>query len=364
MKLPWVLILNTALFVHTIATESKNIYPTVKSMKSAKSPFSLPPDQNKNISVLHLSYGNITLNENEITFLHKHIDTIELYLSNNSIAILRNCSFESLSKLAIMDLSNNSIAIVEQAAFSGLNKLTKLYLQNNKIEQIEPHTFELLGSLKILNLQNNQLAYLDIKIPLSLNRITLSANPWNCSCGLLRLQNWLNNTNATLENENNTMCISPKSLKNHPIKSAFLPNCQKREITEATSLSSASTDSSNDTVLAAYNGTDKKSLSSDFRPPGKSWTFLMGVLVFIVGTTLLIVIVIKSPAWYRYLISYNHSRLDEDEPEMFEETFTTHISALPQMPDVNEQESVVVYEQFHTFVPEDDEYIEDKYIDS
>ncbi|XP_008101667.1 leucine-rich repeat-containing protein 19 isoform X2 [Anolis carolinensis] len=262
MKLPWLLILNTTLFVHSVVTENQNISPTVKSMKSAKSNFSLPSDQNKNISVLHLNYRNITLNKNEITFLHKHIDTIELYLSNNTIAVLRNCSFDGLSKLAILDLSNNSIAIVEQAAFSGLNKLTALYLQNNKIEQIEPNTFALLGSLKILNLQNNYLAYLDIKIPLSLNRIALSANPWSCSCDLFRFQNWLNNTNATMENENNTVCSSPKSLKNNPIKSAFLPNCQKREITEATSISSASIVSSNNTELAAYNGTDKKSLSS------------------------------------------------------------------------------------------------------
>lgn len=94
-------------------------------------------------------------------------------------------------------------------------------------------------------------------------------------------------------------------------------------------------------------------------PLGKSWTFLVGVLVAVTITTLLIGIVIKFPAWYRYLVSYNHSRLDEDEPEMFDDIFTT--DTFPQTP---EQDSVVVFEQYHTFVPDDDGFIEDKYIDT
>lgn len=90
----------------------------------------------------------------------------------------------------------------------------------------------------------------------------------------------------------------------------------------------------------------------------------MGVLVLIVGTTTLIIIAIKFPAWYRYLVSYNHSHLEEEEPEMFEETFTSHIYTKPQTLETNEEESVVVFEQFHSFVPDDDGFIEDKYIES
>ncbi|XP_042305782.1 leucine-rich repeat-containing protein 19 [Sceloporus undulatus] len=364
MSLPWLLLLVAALFRHSVASEGNTTSPVVKSTQSTKSTFSPLPDPNKNLSVLHLSYKNITLNENEITGLHKYINTKELYLNNNTIAVLRNYSFDGLSELAILDLSNNFITTVEQAAFAGLNKLTALYLQNNNIAQIDSNVFTLLGSLKILNLQKNRLANFDIKVSLNLISIALSENPWNCSCGLLSLQDWLNNTNVTMENENTTVCASPSSLKKYPIKTVFLPNCPKRRTTEATAIPFQSIDSSNDTVLAAYNGTIRKSLSSGFQPPGKSWTFLMGVLVVIVGTTLLIIMAIKFPVWYRYLISYNHSRLDEDEPEMFEETFTPHMSALPQTPDNYEDESVIVFEQFHSFVPEDDGFIEDKYIES
>lgn len=82
------------------------------------------------------------------------------------------------------------------------------------------------------------------------------------------------------------------------------------------------------------------------------------------STSLLIVTAIKFPAWYRYLITYNHSRLEEEEPEMFEETFTPEMCSFPDSPVPNEDDSTIVFEQFHTFVPEEDGYIEDKYIDT
>ncbi|KAM3844864.1 leucine-rich repeat-containing protein 19 [Vipera latastei] len=69
------------------------------------------------------------------------------------------------------------------------------------------------------------------------------------------------------------------------------------------------------------------------------------------------------PTWYHYLKSYKHRRLQEkEESEMFEETFTPQLCIPPQASEPNE-ESIVVFEQFHPYVPEDDGFIEDKYID-
>lgn len=97
---------------------------------------------------------------------------------------------------------------------------------------------------------------------------------------------------------------------------------------------------------------------------GKSWTFLMGVLAVILSTTALIMAAIKFPMWYRYLKSYNHRRLQEkEESELFEETFTPQLCMPSQASETNEEESIVVFEQFRPYVPEDDGFIEDKYID-
>uniref|UniRef100_A0A8C9FTG2 Uncharacterized protein n=1 Tax=Pavo cristatus TaxID=9049 RepID=A0A8C9FTG2_PAVCR len=77
------------------------------------------------------------------------------------------------------------------------------------------------------------------------------------------------------------------------------------------------------------------SVLKGFPVPGKSWTFLVGVLGFVLSTTLLIFTAIKCPTWYQYLMSYRHRRLEENDPEIT-----------------------------NAFEPEEDGFIEDKYIDT
>lgn len=97
---------------------------------------------------------------------------------------------------------------------------------------------------------------------------------------------------------------------------------------------------------------------------GKSWTFLAGVLGFVLSTTLLIFTAIKCPTWYHYLISYSHRRLEENDSEMFEQEFSADTSSSPTISDRNNDDPIVILEKIHTFVPAEDGFIEDKYIDS
>lgn len=96
---------------------------------------------------------------------------------------------------------------------------------------------------------------------------------------------------------------------------------------------------------------------------GKSWTFLAGVLGFVLGTTLLIFTAVKCPAWYHYLISYRHRRLEENDSEMFEQEFSADMSSSPSVSGTSSEEPVVIFEKVHACRDEEDGFIEDKYID-
>ncbi|KAL1462720.1 hypothetical protein WDU94_014533 [Cyamophila willieti] len=126
-----------------------------------------------NLVELDLSY-------NLLQFVPSHIfDSIlelrELKLSGNSFQKITHEAFTNVPKLMRLEVSDCKITIVEVRAFSGLeSSLEWLKIDRNKIVNIRPVTFTSLHSLK---------------------GIELYGNPWNCSCYLRPLREWLLRTN-------------------------------------------------------------------------------------------------------------------------------------------------------------------------
>ncbi|XP_008053417.1 leucine-rich repeat-containing protein 19 [Carlito syrichta] len=319
----------------------------------------IPADIKKDVIILDLSYNQITLNVKDTRVLQRYFLLTELYLIQNNVSILHNDSFGNLSNLEILNICRNSISIIQLGAFVGLNKLKQLYLCQNKILQLSADIFVPLRNLRLLNLQGNFISYFDVPQLFHLEFIILYGNPWNCSCSLFNLQNWLNTSNVTLEYENITMCRHPDDLKSYNIKT-FKAECHSKfpsPITEDLYVQSIC----NSTFNSSLNNLTR---NSGHEPFGKSWTFLIGVVVTVLITSLLIFIAIKCPIWYNILLSYNHHRLEEHEVETHEDGCTGNPSYLSQIPDKNSEETTVIFEQLHSFVVEDDGYIEDKYIDT
>ncbi|XP_062456196.1 leucine-rich repeat-containing protein 19 [Rhea pennata] len=370
MKLSWLMIWAEILFLNPVTADCNITSQTVICKESGKNLHTIPANLCQNVTKLSLKNNKITLNDSDKKVLQRLTNLTELYLNENVITVLYNNSFCKLTKLTILDISHNHIITVHQAAFVGLNQLTKLNLFHNNITQLDSDVFTSLKSLKVLNLQDNLLKSFHIKSSFKLITIILAGNPWNCSCDLLDLQKWLTTSSVTMENENNTLCAFPNTKKIISIRTAVIQttDCDFKKDSLENTVTSTSVNKLRSTAfltsLASSNNTIGNNGTHAELPLGKSWTFLVGVLGFVLSTTLLIFTAIKCPTWYRYLISYSHRRLEENDPEMFEQEFSADMNSFSTVSDTNNEHSIVIFEKIHAFVPEEDGFIEDKYIDT
>ncbi|NWR58092.1 LRC19 protein, partial [Bucorvus abyssinicus] len=365
MKFSCLVIWAGTLFLNPVTADCNITSQTVTCEESGKNLSDIPTTPFQNITKLSLKNNKITLKDRDKQILRSFINLTELYLNENVITELYNNSFCNLSKLVILDISNNSISTVHKAAFAGLNQLSVLNLSCNKITQLDSDVFTSLKSLTVLNLQYNFLKYFHIKSSFKLIKIVLAGNPWTCSCDLLDLQLWLNASNVTMENENTTTCTFPNTREKFSVKTAAIHTADCK--IEKPSLENTSTFATTSSALLSdptpNNITGNNATRVELPLLGKSWTFLAGVLGFVLSTTLLIFTAVKCPTWYRYLISYSHRRLEENDSEMFEQEFSADMNSSPTGSGTNNEEPIVIFEKIPAFVPDEDGFIEDKYID-
>ncbi|KAM5194582.1 leucine-rich repeat-containing protein 19 [Mantella aurantiaca] len=332
----------------------------------------IPTNMSTEIIKLNLAQNFISLDKVSKDALQLYTNLTELNLSKNTIKSLQNDTFSGLAKLEVLILKENDITTVEELSFQGLDNLRILDLGCNRITELPTNLLLPFKQLQEFNLQNNNMTSLDIKDALKDLKtpvnITLSGNPWNCSCSLLNLSEWLSDSTVTLKNENITMCATPENMRNYTIKAILtspdMHKCNANETSSSATAATYSEDSTTSPPSTVSNWTSSTGINGTAATPtaGNSWRFLVGVVVVGIVTILLILAAIKFPKWYDFLLSYNHHRLKEEDPYMFEEEFNVDFSMSTNDKNL-EDETVVVFEQTHSFMPEEDGFIEDKYID-
>ncbi|XP_036401251.1 SLIT and NTRK-like protein 6 [Megalops cyprinoides] len=141
-----------------------------------------------------------------------------LNLANNQIDHIDNEAFLNLGHLKKLHLNANRLDKLSPGMFTGLHNVEYMYLEYNVIKAILPGTFNTTPNLKLLYLNNNLLQTLPSQIfnnvPLarlnlrknmfmhlpvssmldhlnSLEQIYLEDNPWDCSCDLVALKQWV-----------------------------------------------------------------------------------------------------------------------------------------------------------------------------
>lgn len=174
-----------------------------------------------------------------------------LHLGNNRIAVIQEGAFENLTNLRRLYLNGNYIESLSQSLFAGLQSLQYLYLEYNIIKEILPQTFNSLHNLQLLflnnnllrslpdnvfggtmltrlNLRNNHFSYLPVQGVLdqlsAFIQIDLQENPWDCTCNIVALKNWMELSSTSVV-VNEITCDSPskhagrllRSLRNEAI---------------------------------------------------------------------------------------------------------------------------------------------------
>uniref|UniRef100_A0A668RGX3 LRRCT domain-containing protein n=1 Tax=Oreochromis aureus TaxID=47969 RepID=A0A668RGX3_OREAU len=204
---------------------------------------------------LHINDLGLTVNCKEKSFhniselLPRPLNAKKLYLSGNLIQKIYRSDFWNFSSLDLLHLGNNRISYVQEGAFINLPNLKSLYLNGNDIErltpgmfrglhmlsylyfeynvirEIQPHSFSLMPNLQLvflndnllrslptdafagtnlarLNLRNNYFLSLPVHGVLehltSIVQIDLHQNPWDCSCDIIPLKQWLEKLSSVI----------------------------------------------------------------------------------------------------------------------------------------------------------------------
>ncbi|XP_036590057.1 leucine-rich glioma-inactivated protein 1 isoform X1 [Trichosurus vulpecula] len=146
-------------------------------------------------------------------------DVISLSFVRSGFTEILEGSFILTPSLQLLLFTSNSFDVISDDAFTGLPHLEYLFIENNNIKSISRHSFRGLKSLIHLSLANNNLQTLpkDIFKGLdSLTNVDLRGNSFNCDCKLKWLVEWLDTTNATVEE---IYCENPPEYKKRKIRS-------------------------------------------------------------------------------------------------------------------------------------------------
>ncbi|XP_050422264.1 uncharacterized protein LOC126834411 isoform X2 [Adelges cooleyi] len=125
----------------------------------------------------------------------KLTNLVELDLSHNSLAVVPSTVFEEIPELRELRLNGNPLLKVPNSAFRHVPRLVKLDLSECRIALLESTAFAgLENSLEWLKLDNNQLRDVKPSTLVSLAKlhgVQLNENPWNCSCKLRPIREWM-----------------------------------------------------------------------------------------------------------------------------------------------------------------------------
>ncbi|KAL8196918.1 UNVERIFIED_CONTAM: hypothetical protein K2H54_001837 [Gekko kuhli] len=143
-----------------------------------------------------------------------------LWLAHNRIGAIEAGTLAILVQLKNLDVSHNQIADFPWGDLRNLSALQLLKMNNNRMAHLPGDAFRTLRDLRSLRVNNNQFRAVEEGTfePLtSLSHLQLYNNPFDCSCRLMWLKNWTENTLISIPERDSIRCASPEKLNGVPL---------------------------------------------------------------------------------------------------------------------------------------------------
>lgn len=169
--------------------------------------------------VLDLSKTEITSLENDEFASRGLVNLQKLYITNSRISKIYKWAFRKLVNLVDLDLTNNQLEAIPSHAFNEITELRELKLKGNLIRKVLNNAFISVPSLVRLDLSDCRVSLIEPKAFYNLETtlewlridgnklqdvrglalvsleglhgLELARNPWNCSCNLRSLLDWI-----------------------------------------------------------------------------------------------------------------------------------------------------------------------------
>ncbi|KAF3853954.1 hypothetical protein F7725_014642 [Dissostichus mawsoni] len=179
----------------------------------------------KDLRWLHMSGNELT------TLQPGSLDEVEnlaiFHLERNRLSTYPIAAMSKLRVVEELKLGKNPMKTIPDIAFQSFGRyMEKLHLDNMGLEKFSDGAFTGVTAIKTLNLDNNKLKFLPKSLNLSsiaITNLTLTNNPWGCTCQLAPLRRWMESS----RNRPDAVCASPPQQKGKQVKdSTALSGCK------------------------------------------------------------------------------------------------------------------------------------------
>ncbi|XP_025075360.1 protein artichoke [Pogonomyrmex barbatus] len=123
-----------------------------------------------------------------------------LNLSHNYLPDLEYVGLESLRSLEVLDLSFNRLSKVSSHSLATMEWLVELKMDNNRICAVHGSPFDDMPRLRVLSLRSNRMTAVSEnafkRLRSNIAILDIDGNPLSCSCGMLWLRGWLQQTST------------------------------------------------------------------------------------------------------------------------------------------------------------------------